>query len=87
MKKQTSLQVLGERIRAARKAKGLSQEDLALASDIDRSYIGGIERGERNLSFKKLCFISWVIASDISSLCAGLPLAQEQPEELRRKRR
>ena len=85
LKKKTSLQVLGERIRAARKAKGLSQEDLALESDIDRSYIGGVERGERNLSFNKLCSISWVVDSDVGSLCNGLPLAHERPAGLARK--
>ena len=80
--KKTSLQVLGGRIRAARKTKGLSQEDLALLSDIDRSYIGGVERGERNLSFNKLCAISWVLECDVGSLCAELPLPHERPGEL-----
>jgi transcriptional regulator with XRE-family HTH domain len=83
LKKKTSLQVLGERIRAARKAKGLSQEDLALEADIDRSYIGGVERGERNLSFKKLCAISWVVESDLGFLCNGLPLTNERPPSAR----
>lgn len=87
LKKKTSLQVLGDRIRAARKAKGLSQEDLALESDIDRSYIGGVERGERNLSFKKLSAISWVVGCDLGNLCSGLPLTHEKPNEIRRKQR
>jgi transcriptional regulator with XRE-family HTH domain len=74
LKKPTSLQVLGERIREARKAQGLSQEDLALESNTAPSYIGGVERGQRNPSFKKLCAISRTIGRDLASLCRGLPL-------------
>lgn len=74
MRKPTSLQLLGQRIRDARKVKGLSQEDLALDSDIDPSYIGGVERGQRNPSFKKLSAIARTLGRDLGSLCRGLPL-------------
>jgi transcriptional regulator with XRE-family HTH domain len=41
---------LGERIRFFRKRNGISQEELAFQSGLDRTYLGGIERGERNPS-------------------------------------
>lgn len=43
-------QAFGDKVRALRKELDLSQEDLALRCELDRTYIGGIERGERNVS-------------------------------------
>ena len=72
-----SLKLLGERIRIARKAMDMSQEDFAFETELDRSYMGGIERGQRNLSVLKLCAIARVLKSDLGSLMAGLPVAPE----------
>ena len=72
-KRSAELQELGRRIRAARKALGLSQEELAYESDIDRSYIGGVERGERNITFKVLCKIADALRCDVAALTKGMP--------------
>ena len=43
----------GRRVRELRKSKGISQEKLAEMAGIDRSYMGNIERGEKNITLKK----------------------------------
>jgi transcriptional regulator with XRE-family HTH domain len=45
---------LGKAIRRTRKMQGISQEQLALNADLDRSYVGGVERGEHNLTIISL---------------------------------
>ena len=47
-------QKVGNRIRELRTAAGLSQEKLALAADIDRTYIASVENGKRNISIINL---------------------------------
>jgi len=42
--------VFGRRLAALRKERGWSQEQLALESGLARSYLGGVERGQRNIS-------------------------------------
>jgi transcriptional regulator with XRE-family HTH domain len=64
---------LGNRVRSARKSLGWTQEDLADASGLDRSYIGGIERGERNISFLSLCLIARSLRIDIASITKDIP--------------
>ncbi len=44
----------GRNLRAHRKGCGLSQEEFADALGVHRTYIGGIERGERNLTLKSM---------------------------------
>jgi len=66
--KDKTLVRIGELIRHARKARGVSQEQLALTAELDRSYVGGVERGEHNLTIITLCKISralGVIPSDL----------------------
>ena len=68
-----ALKTLGQRIRQKRKSLDLTQEDLADKADIDRSYIGGVERGERNLTFTVLCQICAALGCDVAELTEGIP--------------
>lgn len=65
---------MGAAIRAARAEMGLSQEALAAEADLDRGYMGGVERGEHNLTLMNLCKISAALGSSPSLLLsrAGL---------------
>ena len=69
----SELEELGRRIREKRKAYGWTQEGLAAKAEIDRSYVGGVERGERNLTFTVLCEICAALECDVASLTNGLP--------------
>ena len=62
---------VGKNLRAYRKAQGLSQEGLAEKLKIDRTYVGGIERGERNLTLKSLERIAESIGVDPRILLKG----------------
>ena len=52
------LRVFGENVRIRRLQLGLTQEQLAESSDLHRTYIGAIERGNRNVSLKNIVLIS-----------------------------
>lgn len=45
----------GKRLAELRKSKGWSQETLSLESGVARSYLGGVERGQRNIALVNIC--------------------------------
>lgn len=47
--------LFGMRLVELRKAKGWSQEALSLESGVARSYLGGVERGKRNIALVNIC--------------------------------
>lgn len=57
-----------KQVRDLRKAQGLSQEELAEKADLHYTYIGGVERGERNLSLKSIERIAFALKIDIREL-------------------
>lgn len=47
--------VFGRQLAAVRRKAGLSQETLALESGLARSYLSGVERGQRNIALLNIC--------------------------------
>lgn len=68
------LRKLGAAIRAVRLECGLSQEALADAAGIDRSHMGKIERGERNVSVLNVARVAEALDSTIAALMASAGL-------------
>ena len=62
----------GKRVRELRRAKGFSQEGFAAECGLDRTYIGGIERGERNLALRNIEVIAKALGISIADLMEGV---------------
>ncbi|MEZ9119316.1 helix-turn-helix domain-containing protein [Vibrio cyclitrophicus] len=58
----------GDKLRGKRRDKKVSQDQLALLADIDRSYIGRIERGEVNITLEKAYQLAQVLECDVREL-------------------
>lgn len=67
-----TLKRFGVNVRSRRAAMGLSQESLAERADLDRTYIGGIERGERNLTLISARRVAKALKTTVSELCEGI---------------
>ena len=69
-----SLVALGNAIREVRLSKGISQEKLALLSEVDRSYVGRVERGDNNVAVLTLARLAAALDLTIAKLMqkAGL---------------
>jgi transcriptional regulator with XRE-family HTH domain len=55
-------------LRAARKARGLSQEVLADAAGLHRTYVGSVERGERNVSIDNMERLAGALGVELATL-------------------
>jgi transcriptional regulator with XRE-family HTH domain len=66
--KENILIIFGERVREIRKEKGLSQEELAHKADLHRTYIGMIERAEKNITLLNIEKIANALEVNIKEL-------------------
>lgn len=69
------LVLLGKRVHDLRAAKKWSQEEFAHVSGLHRTYIGQIERGEKNISFGNLMKVASVLGVTMAELLADLEIA------------
>ncbi len=68
MSKKKILVQFGEKVRELRKEKGLSQEELSYKSDLHRTYIGMIERAEKNITLANIEKIAKGLNVDLKEL-------------------
>jgi len=79
------LVALGQRVRELRKAKGFSQEGFADTVGVHRTWMGAVERGERNLSFHNLVLISKALGITLSEFLSGLEERARALQDAERK--
>ncbi len=68
MPKETILITFGENVRKTRKLRSLSQEQLSFKADLHRTYIGMIERAEKNVTLLNIAKIAKALEVDIKDL-------------------
>jgi transcriptional regulator with XRE-family HTH domain len=71
-KRDDILKRFGKRVRELRKAEGYSQENFAYACSLDRTYMGGIERGERNIALRNVEKIAETLGISLAELMNGV---------------
>lgn len=71
-KSKDPLRIFGDRVRSARSKMGISQESLADRAGLHRTYIGTVERGERNPALRNILRIADALNVDPSDLTQGL---------------
>jgi transcriptional regulator with XRE-family HTH domain len=66
------LKKFGEQVRQLRLEEGISQEELASRANLHRTYIGMIERAEKNITLMNIGKIAKALNKNISEICNGL---------------
>jgi transcriptional regulator with XRE-family HTH domain len=67
-RKRNVRQIFGQNLRRKRETLGISQEDLAEKARLHRTYIGSVERGERNVSIDNMERLAVAVGSTIEQL-------------------
>jgi transcriptional regulator with XRE-family HTH domain len=65
--------LFGKSVRALREERGYSQEELAERAGLHRNYVGGIERGERNVALENIAKLAKALAVQTRDLFELMP--------------
>ncbi|MEK6674112.1 MAG: helix-turn-helix transcriptional regulator [Planctomycetota bacterium] len=71
-RKDTTLVKLGENLRRVREQRGWSQEELAFKAGVHRTYVGGVERGEYNVTVLTLRKFTKTLGITVQDALRGL---------------
>lgn len=71
---------LGERLRAYRTQRGWSQEELAERADLHTTYIGQLERGEKNATIESISKVAAALDISLSKLFENISLAPSEKD-------
>lgn len=74
----TLLVAFGNALRALRRSRKLSQEELGQVTNLDRTYISGLERGKRNPTLKVIVHIAACLGTTASDLLDGLEIDHDK---------
>jgi transcriptional regulator with XRE-family HTH domain len=72
MRKDSSAKVFGLTVRSRRESAGYSQEELAHRCGLHRTYVGSVERGERNISLTNIVRLARALSQTPSDLLKDL---------------
>ena len=73
MPKASPKSLFGKAVRALREERGYSQEDLAERAGLHRNYVGGVERGERNVALENIVKLAGALSVRTRDLFESLP--------------
>ena len=73
MPKASPKSLFGKAIRALREERGYSQEELAERAGLHRNYVGGVERGERNVALENIVKLAAALSVRTQDLFNSLP--------------
>jgi len=73
VRKPSTKSLFGTALRALREERGYSQEELAERAGLHRNYVGGVERGERNVALENIVKLAGALSIRTKDLFDSLP--------------